>query len=1066
MKVSFTMSLSKSLLLLCWIFSVALAQSACTCNNVDENVRSFNENSTEQVFSNLATEIAFIGGYLIPGTLGEPHKMGMLQSVMYEAYAANGANDWAPLTEAGMIRKQVVNTTDEDEIAQFVAHTAYGCIRRLISGADEKIALLDTKMQSLGFNSPSTDILMHESAPLVMGVLQKFMPGPSPDINIINAPSNTSVNACEGLVNAARWQALCVHDPQHPAECKTQDLSFGPLYDARLIVADGERQINDLIAQAAIPGAELDSSSEEFIAQHRAVLEASAHLDDLAKFQAEHFQPNAVALAHSMILEEIEARGLSLEESILVLFGTIGAARDAVAGSVTIKLNNQSVRPITVAQCQFRGVHILGWNKPYMGVRNMTNNEGDLWTPYLPTPPHPSYTSGHAGAAGAAMAALKRFFPDGLIQGANCATRKAGTSRYEPKIEAGQPGYIANVTDVPNQGPGTVGYSPAQDVTICTASFDDYAEQIAESRLLGGIHVPMDNHYGLQWGRYMGNHFYETRVVPLLPADEPEEEEPATCSCNNDLDSNARQFNESSTEPVYSNLATEAAFIGTYLIPGTLGEPHKLGMLQSVMYEAYAANGANDWSPLTEAGMIRKKLITTTDEDEIAKFVGHAAFGCIRRLISGADEKIALLDAKMKSLGFNSADILTHESAALVMGVLQKFMPGPSPDFNLINTPSNTSLTNCDGLVDGSRWQPLCVYDPQYPGKCKAQELNFGPLYDARLIVANGGRQIKNLIQASDVGSAILDDSSEEFISQHRSVMAASAQLDDMAKFQAEHFQRNAVVLAHKVILDEVEARGLSLEDSVLVLFGTIGAARDAVAGSVTMKLDSQSVRPITVAQCHFHGEETMAWNKPYMGVHNITNSEGDLWRSYLPTPAHPAYTSGHAAAAGAAMAALKRFFPDGLIQGANCARRKAGTSTYEPKIEAGQPGYISGVTDVPNQGPRTIGYSPAADVIICTATFDDYVNKVAASQVLGGVHIPMDDVNGQKFGEFMGNHFYNIRIAPIFATPSPSATATALPTRASPPTSAPGSRSFSAAFERGVWGVVTFALTMGWSMM
>jgi hypothetical protein len=273
------------------------------------------------------------------------------------------------------------------------------------------------------------------------------------------------------------------------------------------------------------------------------------------------------------------------------------------------------------------------------------------------------------------------------------------------------------------------------------------------------------------------------------------------------------------------------------------------------------------------------------------------------------------------------------------------------------------------------------------------------------------------------------------------------------------------------MILEELEARASSLEDSILVLFATIAAARDAVAGSITMKLDNQSVRPITVAQCQFRGEETMAWNKPYMGVRNITNSEGDLWRPYLPTPPHPAYTSGHSAAAGAAMAALKRFFPDGLIQGANCATRKAGTSRYEPKIEAGQPGYIANVTDVPNQGKATVGYSPAQDVTICTATFDEYVNKVAASQVLGGVHIPMDDVNGQKFGQFMGDHFYNIRIAPILATPTSSPTsatkATAMPTRAAPaPTSAPGSRSISAAFGRGVMGILLFAVTMTWSMM
>ena len=38
----------------------------------------------------------------------------------------------------------------------------------------------------------------------------------------------------------------------------------------------------------------------------------------------------------------------------------------------------------------------------------------------------------------------------------------------------------------------------------------------------------------------------------------------------------------------------------------------------------------------------------------------------------------------------------------------------------------------------------------------------------------------------------------------------------------------------------------------------------------------------------------------------------------------------------------------------------EAGTSVTEPRIVQGQPGYIAGVTDVPNSGPETVGYAPA----------------------------------------------------------------------------------------------------------
>jgi hypothetical protein len=49
-----------------------------------------------------------------------------------------------------------------------------------------------------------------------------------------------------------------------------------------------------------------------------------------------------------------------------------------------------------------------------------------------------------------------------------------------------------------------------------------------------------------------------------------------------------------------------------------------------------------------------------------------------------------------------------------------------------------------------------------------------------------------------------------------------------------------------------------------------------------------------------------------------------------------------------------------------NCYVTRAGTSTVEPLIPANQTGYVAGITDRPNRGPKTIGYSPARDVVMC----------------------------------------------------------------------------------------------------
>lgn len=49
-----------------------------------------------------------------------------------------------------------------------------------------------------------------------------------------------------------------------------------------------------------------------------------------------------------------------------------------------------------------------------------------------------------------------------------------------------------------------------------------------------------------------------------------------------------------------------------------------------------------------------------------------------------------------------------------------------------------------------------------------------------------------------------------------------------------------------------------------------------------------------------------------------------------------------------------------------NCYRTPAGKSFVEPYIPPGKPGYVAGVTDTPNRGPKTVGYFPAKNVVMC----------------------------------------------------------------------------------------------------
>jgi hypothetical protein len=88
----------------------------------------------------------------------------------------------------------------------------------------------------------------------------------------------------------------------------------------------------------------------------------------------------------------------------------------------------------------------------------------------------------------------------------NCYRIPAGFSKIEPRLNSSQPGYIAGYTDRPNTGPNTIGYSPATDIVTCWGSYSEAAQQAADSRLYGGIHINLDNSDGLKLGRRIGQH--------------------------------------------------------------------------------------------------------------------------------------------------------------------------------------------------------------------------------------------------------------------------------------------------------------------------------------------------------------------------------------------------------------------------------------------------------------------------------------------------------------------------------------------------------------------------------
>lgn len=373
----------------------------------------------------------------------------------------------------------------------------------------------------------------------------------------------------------------------------------------------------------------------------------------------------------------------------------------------------------------------------------------------------------------------------------------------------------------------------------------------------------------------------------------------------------------------------------------------------------------------------------------------------MHRIFSASNpDKVKALNKAMRSIGLNKLEVRDTIGAEFAEAVSQRFpLSIPPPEYKPPNPPSTIPVdAQCNAISDSDGWQPLCL--PSSGRGCIPQEISFLPLVNASLIHRDGARKINELIAdippppkyRGGLKSLPSRKDAREFARPYIRVLSSSQALDDDDKTVAEVFQPNAALGVLTLSLDEVSTRELDLGNSVNLFFAVSAGIRDALVGSSTIKLLYSTIRPITLIQCAYRGKPIRTWAGPYKGVQSFRNSKNRPWRPYIQTPANPGYISGHTSAAGAGAQVLRRFFNDDKPKAANCFVRKPGESLTEPRIEKGEPGYIAGVTDVPNKGFRKAGFSPAKKITICWNTWKDYENLMARSRVTGGVHTPLEN--------------------------------------------------------------------------
>ncbi|MFN2586638.1 MAG: vanadium-dependent haloperoxidase [Actinomycetota bacterium] len=151
---------------------------------------------------------------------------------------------------------------------------------------------------------------------------------------------------------------------------------------------------------------------------------------------------------NALAIDLVRNRGLSTMETARAFALMNAAMRDAFVATWHAKYHYWSIRPVTA----------IRERETIAGAPNPVYDAG--WLPILVTPPFPAYPSGHSAESAAAARVLQYLMPD---------------SGDPPAGSAADPG-------------------PA-------GSIDELAEQVAYSRLVGGIHFRSDNDAALVLGR-------------------------------------------------------------------------------------------------------------------------------------------------------------------------------------------------------------------------------------------------------------------------------------------------------------------------------------------------------------------------------------------------------------------------------------------------------------------------------------------------------------------------------------------------------------------------------------
>jgi hypothetical protein len=378
----------------------------------------------------------------------------------------------------------------------------------------------------------------------------------------------------------------------------------------------------------------------------------------------------------------------------------------------------------------------------------------------------------------------------------------------------------------------------------------------------------------------------------------------------------------------------------------------------------------------------RPTVERTLANKEIA--ISYAAY---RAMMEYYSSDSAMLTEKMKAFGFDPSNCSLDPATPIGVGnlaakaVINARMNDGSNQLGNINGSNGTPYSDYtnyhpvnppDTLNDINHWQPKYFIDTKrgrFAPACLTAHWNrVKPLF------LDSASQFRPPPPPGLTSKQLKEDV--------MAVVNYQANLTNEQKALVEFMRdgpRSVQQAGHWFIFsEEVSKRDKhTLDQDVKMYFEVEAAAMDAFIACWDAKMHYDFARPYTLVHYFFKDKDIKGWAGPQNGWKEM---KGQNWRPYSPDaflcPAFPSYVSGHSTVSGACSEVLRLF---------------TGSNHFGVEVKR-IPGELT--------EPDHIG----APVYLRFPTFTQTADMAGISRVMGGYHIPTENVEGLKLGRNVGN--------------------------------------------------------------